>query len=61
MVPLSGHSQRKREATVSNLSANKAINLLLLAYYYKMYLLLPLAKGHLSNVATISCQIGWPY
>ncbi len=26
-----------------------------------MYLLLPLTKGHLSNVATISWQIGWPY
>ncbi len=22
---------------------------------------LALTKGHLSNVATISCQIGWPY
>ncbi len=22
---------------------------------------LPLTKGHLSNVATISWQIGWPY
>ncbi len=26
-----------------------------------MHLLLPIAKGHLSNVATISWQIGWPY
>ena len=26
-----------------------------------MYSLLPLTKGHLSNVATISWQIGWPY
>ncbi len=26
-----------------------------------MYLLLPLVKGHLSNVATIFWQTGWPY
>ncbi len=44
-----------REATLSN----KAINLC--HYYYQMYLLLPLTKGHLSNVATISWQIGWHY
>ena len=25
-----------------------------------MYLMLPLTKVHLSNVATIYCQIGWP-
>ncbi len=27
----------------------------------RKHLLLPLAKGHLSNVATISWQVGWPY
>ncbi len=27
----------------------------------KKHLLLCLAKGHLSNVATICWQIGWPY
>ncbi len=26
-----------------------------------MYLLFPLTKGHLSNLATVSWQIGWPY
>ncbi len=46
---LSGHST---EATLSNM----AINLLV-----SMYLLLPLATGHLSNVTTVSWQIGWPY
>ncbi len=49
---LSDHS---REATVSN----EAINIC--RYYYHMYLLVPLTKGHLSNVATIFWQIGWPY
>ena len=34
----------------------KSLTLLL-----QMHLLLPLAKGHLSNVTTISWQIGWPY
>ena len=44
------------EATLSNKATN-------LWRYYKQQciLLLPLTKGHLSNVATISCQIGWPY
>ncbi len=32
--------------------SNKAINLC--HYYYQMHLLVPLTKGHLSNVATIS-------
>ncbi len=52
---LSGHSSR--EATLSN----KEINLC--RYYYRMHLLLPLTKGYmyLSNVATNSWQIGWPY
>ncbi len=26
-----------------------------------MHLILPLTKGHLSNMTTISWQIGWPY
>ncbi len=33
--------------------------LLLLSIYF--YVLLRLTKGHFSNVATISWQIGWPY
>ena len=30
-------------------------------HYYKVNRFLPLAKGHLSYVATICSQIGWPY
>ncbi len=30
-------------------------------HYYKVIRFLPLAKGHLSYVATICSQIGWPY
>ncbi len=39
--------------------SNKAINLY--SHYYTMYSLLPLTKGHLPNVATISWQIMLPY
>ena len=30
-------------------------------HYYKVNRFLPLAKGHLSYVATMCSQIGWPY
>ncbi len=30
-------------------------------HYYKVNRFLPIAKGHLSYVATICSQIGWPY
>ncbi len=38
--------------------AHKSLSLLLSIH---IHVLLPLTKGHLSNVATISLQIGWPY
>ena len=43
------------EATLSNVATN------FWGCYLWIHLLFPLAKGHLSNMATISWQIGWPY
>ncbi len=48
---LSGYSQQRAPSLIRpQLFATTTINLLL-----------PLTKGHPSNVATISWQIGWPY
>ncbi len=53
VVPLS--LDTLNEAAIPNMARNICPLLLW------MHLLLPLAKGHLSSVATVSWQIGWSY
>ncbi len=51
-VSLSSHSTN---TTPSNKATNRS------CYYYQYIFFPPLTKGHLSNVVTVSWQIGWPY
>ncbi len=51
---LSGHSQQRLPSLIY-----KAINLF--RYYYQRIYFSPLTGGHLSNVVTVSWQIGWPH